>query len=189
VDYHAARLPECLRCLLVVRSTCHFAHVLWLVSIWLADSARRIGKSRTPLAANDHCRRGPTDNAPLHGDAESGAPTFSPGALGWPDRSWCERRALFGRAQSPDKPLLYRFAEREAISILPRLRGRQSFILQRQMAVQLCGSSAALRSIGGRSRERVSRGETSNGETRRASNTEQRSKDDFWSETSWPGDS
>jgi hypothetical protein len=56
-------------------------HVPWLISIWLVDSARRMGGPRTPLAANDYCRRGPP-------------PTFSPGVLRWPDRPWRECRAL-----------------------------------------------------------------------------------------------
>src|SRR2546421_4709703 len=33
-------------------------HVLWLISIQLVDSARRMGEPRTPLAVNDHCRSG-----------------------------------------------------------------------------------------------------------------------------------
>jgi hypothetical protein len=33
-------------------------HVSWLVSIWLVDSARRMGEPRTLLAVNDHYRSG-----------------------------------------------------------------------------------------------------------------------------------
>jgi hypothetical protein len=66
VNYDAARLPECLRCVLVVRSICHFAHYALPSSIsspcsfpcGVVDSARRIGELRTPLAANDGCRSG-----------------------------------------------------------------------------------------------------------------------------------
>jgi hypothetical protein len=87
MDCHAAGLPECLRCLLIMRSACHIAHYAIASSLtspgsflfWLVDSARRIDRLRTPLAANNHCRRGsPPIIPPLRGNAESGGPTFSP---------------------------------------------------------------------------------------------------------------
>ena len=164
-------------------------HVPWLVSIWLVDSARRMGEPRTPLAANDHCRSGGHRQCRPSAVMQRAGARHSPQGSKMAGSILMRVSSSLGGAQSPGKPLLYRFAEGEAISILTRLHGRRSFTLQRQTAVQLHRSSAALRSVGRRSRERVSRGEASNGETRRASSTEQRSKDDFWGEARWPGDS
>jgi hypothetical protein len=60
VDYSAARLPECLRCmpLRLLRSGVIDHVPLGSFLFWLVDSARRMGEPRTPLAVDGHCRSG-----------------------------------------------------------------------------------------------------------------------------------
>src|SRR5947199_9602984 len=86
-------------------------HVLELVSIWLIDRMRRTSEPRTLLAANDHCRSGPPPTMPsFRGNAESMGSDILSKALRWlvdPDVSV----QLSWWAQSPGKPLMYRFAK------------------------------------------------------------------------------
>ena len=83
-------------------------HVPWHVSIWLVDSARRMGEPRTPLAVNDHCRSG------SHRQCRPSAVMQRVGARHSPQSSEMARSILvrvsspLGWAQSPGKPLLYR---------------------------------------------------------------------------------
>jgi hypothetical protein len=151
VDYSAVRLPECLRCLMVVRSICHFAYYALALSVtspgsflfWLVDSARRMGEPRTPLAVNDHCRSGGHRQYRPSAEMQRVGSDTLPRALRWPDRSWCEYQAfLVGpRAQVN---LCCINSQEDRLFRIDRAIRRRSFTLQRQTTSHLHRLSAAL---------------------------------------------
>src|SRR2546421_3942540 len=90
-------------------------HVPWLVSIWLVDGARRMSEPRTPLAVNEHCRsRGHRQCRPSAVMQRAGTRHSSQGSK-MARSSLVRVLSSLGWAQSPGKPLLYRFAEGQAI--------------------------------------------------------------------------
>src|SRR2546423_3575403 len=90
-------------------------HVPWLVSIWLVDSARRTGEPRTPLAVNDHCRSGGNRQYYPSAEMQRVGSRHSPQGSKMARSILVRMSSSLGWAQSPDKPLLYQFAERQAI--------------------------------------------------------------------------
>jgi hypothetical protein len=106
VDYHAVRLPERLRCLLMVRSTCYIAHYALASSLtspgsFLSDWSTAQGEwtglvhhwqPATIAGRGAHRQYRPSAQ-------RAGGADILPRALRWPDRSWVRVPSSLGGAQ------------------------------------------------------------------------------------------
>jgi hypothetical protein len=116
-------------------------------------------------------------SGPLRGNAESGGPTFSPERSDGRGYPGCECRALSVelRAQAS---LCYIDSRKDRLFLHRRgYTGDEASLYSNRRQSNFAGQARHYGALVGAH------------ETRRASNTEQRSKDDIWGEARWPSDS